>query len=131
MELDYNCVRDLLLFLESELELLDTGYGFEFNAIYFDDVARNLKKYRKEVIAYTTLKLDEAGYVNVDCEYGDECYHNFTFYGITYEGHQYLDSIKSESIWSKILSKSKEKGLSLTFDVIKALATTLVTSALM
>lgn len=130
MKLDYNCARDLLLLLENELKLTYAEYGIESNAIFFDDVAQNLKKYRKEVIAYTTLKLDEAGYINVDCEYGDECYHNFAYYGITYQGHQYLDSVRSKSVWSKILSKSKATGLSLTFDVIKAVATKIITSDL-
>jgi DNA-binding transcriptional ArsR family regulator len=50
---------------------------------------------------------------------------------LTFDGHDFLDQIRDPSLWGKIKSKVKEKGLDLTFDTIKAAAAALVKSALL
>ena len=49
---------------------------------------------------------------------------------LTWEGHEFLDKIRDPSMWGKIKSKVKEKGLDLTFDEIKTAAGVLIDAAL-
>jgi hypothetical protein len=41
---------------------------------------------------------------------------------LTWDGHEFLESIRSESIWSKTKSTLSENGISMTFDLIKEVA---------
>ncbi|NUG23974.1 DUF2513 domain-containing protein [Acinetobacter lactucae] len=40
---------------------------------------------------------------------------------LTWQGHELLDVIRSKPVWEKIKATALEKGLELTFDVVKAL----------
>lgn len=40
---------------------------------------------------------------------------------LTWHGHELLDTIRSKPVWEKIKSTALEKGLELTFDVVKVL----------
>ena len=42
--------------------------------------------------------------------------------GLTWKGHEFLDTIRSKPVWDKIKSTALEKGLELTFDTIKKLS---------
>jgi hypothetical protein len=42
--------------------------------------------------------------------------------GLTWEGHEFLDSIRQDTIWNKVKVIAAEKGLDLTFDTIKIAA---------
>ena len=41
---------------------------------------------------------------------------------LTWEGHEFLDSIRNPGLWNAIKTKAREKAVDLTFDTIKALA---------
>ena len=51
------------------------------------------------------------------------------FNGLTWEGHNFLDSIRKDSTWSKVKGAVKERGLEQTFDSIKAAAAVLIQNA--
>lgn len=40
---------------------------------------------------------------------------------LTWEGHELLDTLRSKPVWDRIKTTASEKGLDLTFDVVKAL----------
>ena len=42
--------------------------------------------------------------------------------GLTFKGHDLLDTIRSKTVWEKTKKLAKEKGVELTFDAVKALA---------
>lgn len=42
---------------------------------------------------------------------------------LTWEGHQFLATLRSQALWSQIRLEAKERGLALSFEVVKALAT--------
>lgn len=42
--------------------------------------------------------------------------------GLNWDGHEFLDSVRSDKVWRKLLKYAKEKGGALPFDVLKALA---------
>jgi len=41
---------------------------------------------------------------------------------LTWDGHEFLDSIRSQSMWQKVQAKAREKGLDLTLDIIIKIA---------
>jgi hypothetical protein len=41
---------------------------------------------------------------------------------LTWDGHEYLDSVQNDTVWASVKASAKEKGLTLSFDVAKALA---------
>ncbi|KQW57071.1 DUF2513 domain-containing protein [Variovorax sp. Root411] len=40
---------------------------------------------------------------------------------LTWEGHELLDIIRSKTVWTKVKSMAKDKGLELSLDAVKAL----------
>lgn len=45
---------------------------------------------------------------------------------LTWEGHEFLDKIRNETLWRKIKATAREKGLDLSFTVIKDIAKDLI-----
>ena len=41
---------------------------------------------------------------------------------LTWEGHEFLDAIKNDTVWKKVKEIVKEKGGSIPFEILKALA---------
>lgn len=80
----------------------------------------------EEDVSYHIYIMKEAGLVKAVCssELGGRrnCWAN----ELTWEGHEFLDKIRSQTMWSQINKVAKEKGLTLSFEVIKAAATSVV-----
>ena len=105
MKLNQDCVRDLLLYLEENLTLVDH--------LSVENIS--LKNYSRDELLYTADKLYEAGYINCIRKIYDTTDLIILVSSITYEGHQFLDNIrddkdikKTKSILSKFKSVSIE-----------------------
>lgn len=118
MRLDYDCVRELLFVLEEHLEF---GENLHYDDKSFIEILSYMPDYSKEDVAYTTLKLQEAGYIDVSISGADNSFYSALYRSITYEGHQYLDSVRDSDVWKSIKNHSK----ALTFHIIKRLAETI------
>ncbi|HAV5547399.1 TPA: DUF2513 domain-containing protein [Acinetobacter baumannii] len=70
-----------------------------------------------------TLLLIEAGFLTGSYEYifVDDRDKTLDIDGLTWEGHDLLDTIRSKPVWENIKTSALDKGLELTFDVVKAL----------
>ncbi|GIO42468.1 DUF2513 domain-containing protein [Paenibacillus apis] len=92
MRLNHECVRDFLLTLEglTENEYIDCNDHTEFES---------LQKYEKSDVVYTFQKLEEANYINAKVfkSLGGTSYNAMS---ITWDGHQFLDNIRDNSVWS-------------------------------
>ena len=83
--------------------------------------------YSSDEIYHHIVILMEAGYIGSDEMYDQ----NGVFLSsrssqLTWEGHDFLDSIRKDSHWKKIKQKVKDEGFNLTFDTIKAAASALI-----
>jgi len=56
--------------------------------------------------------------------------HDFLAYRLTWNGHEFLDKIQNESIWQKTKKVFANKGVDMTFDLIKSVATDAASSVL-
>ena len=50
--------------------------------------------------------------------------------GLTWQGHEFIDAIKNETVWNKVKGEAGKRGVDLSFETIKAIATGVVKSLL-
>ena len=113
MKLDIDCVRDVLLEFEQLPLGIHTVHSFP----------RSVAKYGIDNVDYTIAKLTEAGYVSADVtRLTDGTYDFYGIFDITFPGHQFLEKIKDNKIWSKTKTVASAIG-SKAFDVIAQIAT--------
>lgn len=103
MKLNSECVRDVLLSIE-KIARLDNSYNMVHIPIktIFADLSAG---YRPNEVFYTIRKLNEGGYVEILNESKLPQFVDISEYyviDITYKGHQYLNSVRDNNIWSKI-----------------------------
>ena len=125
MKLNINCVRDTLIALEN-MSSLEDGLTPKYLSIEDFENNQNTSKYSKKEIVYTLRKLKEGGLIIANFQYtGNELY-MATITELTYEGHQYLESISNSKIFDMAMNKLDELGSGVTLDILKALCTKLL-----
>ena len=84
----------------------------------------NFPKERAAEISYHMILLIEVGLVTgfVDATISREA-KDFTGQRLTWQGHEFLDAIRSDTVWNKTKKVFGDKGLEMTFDLIKSIAT--------
>lgn len=110
MVLNLKCIRDTLLALERCLVLNDE---LEFVGQNLDELRKSgeLLQYSRSDLAYTLVLLTEADFIESYIDYADDVIAELTVIRLTYKGHQFLDSIRPDSLWKKIYSISEVTGL--------------------
>lgn len=81
----------------------------------------HFQKERAAEISYHATLLIEAGLVKgqVSQTIGPEV-KDFFAQRLTWEGHEFLDSIRSNAVWEKTKSTFLEKGIEMTFDLVRS-----------
>lgn len=123
MKLNPDCMRDILFYLE---EYLSISEELEFEEISMYDLAQHLD-YPIQEIANTLVILDETGYIISVRNDNDDRIADLNVYRITYDGYQFIETIRPEPVWEKVKSTGKHIG-SFSIDVITRVATTVLTS---
>ncbi|MEH6891884.1 DUF2513 domain-containing protein [Bacillus sp. JJ864] len=95
MKLNQDCVRDLLLELEEKLTINDHFLLPHFNNL--DTVS----KHGFDDTFYSFSKLLEASYLNGSYKYASGELFHLSVDSISWNGHQFLDTIRDNEIWSK------------------------------
>ena len=120
MKLNYDCVRDVLLYLENNLSLN--------NSITFpSDIKESLLlKYSKDDVLYTVKIL-----LNKKLILGADNFNHATanIESLSFDGHSFLDNIRDNQVWSKskkILSAFK----SVSIEIISQVATNVINKKL-
>lgn len=100
MKLKHECIRDILIYCEDTLSF---GENLSWNPLYLEDFTKALPQYSEEDIAYTLLLLDEAQFINGNITMYSHGIYDVSVYRLTYTGHEFIDSIRPEPIWKKLL----------------------------
>ncbi len=105
MKLNYDCMRDILLALEKT----------KINESLSYKVLRHNLNYEADEIWYSCHLLYENGYISATCiDDINNC--DLPFYPyikeLTLKGHEFLNSIRSNSIWEKVKAIAKKIGAS-------------------
>ncbi|WP_353418289.1 DUF2513 domain-containing protein (plasmid) [Staphylococcus delphini] len=109
MKLNHDCVRLLLLEIESNKKLGEplTEHNFKDNIVF--------EKYGFDTVMYALLKLKEAEYINVQLLWESGSVESFLINDITWEGHEFLDNIRDNNTWKEVKRvASKTSSMSLT-----------------
>lgn len=105
MKMNPDCVRDILLTVESN------DFGVHLT---LDKLCEKLPQYSCDEIHYCCLKLDEAGLLEIiSLRMMRQTMPSIkTIKDLTFEGHEFLENIKSDNVWTKTKSISKNVGSS-------------------
>ena len=120
MKLNIECVRQLLFAIENEVNYSD---DLEVPAVSVEILCESefLKDFTKADVVYTALKLEEGGFIDLTPTYGDNRIISIFIDSLTYEGHQFLESIKPPNVWTKTKNKAAKIG-SFAFDIVSQIA---------
>jgi DNA-binding PadR family transcriptional regulator len=109
MKLEPKLVREILLKIE------DHQSTVPIRNFSIDGVAN-------DVIYYHIEKLKEAGFIIAETSRRKTFEIKLNYVReLTYDGHEFLNKIRDESIWQQILAKAKEEGGSLPFNIMATL----------
>lgn len=108
MELNKDCVRDVLLSCEELLKMDEDGY---MNSLSHEELEQVLPNYKTEDIIYTVVKLKEAGFLDVKVTRASgNILVDVRVYDITFNGHEFLNDIRDDDNWKKVKDISKSVG---------------------
>jgi hypothetical protein len=109
MKRDWDTVRELLLSIEQ------TGPGEEVESETYGD--------RRAEISYHLVLLHEAGLIDaiVDPTLEDPI-PAVSVLRLTWDGHEFLDAIRADTVWQRLKGSIARSGVALTFETVKALA---------
>lgn len=125
MELNKDCVRDILLKCEELLQMNDDG---TMNILQSNELKEALPHYDLSVIKYSVLKMKESQLIDVKINaFYNSLVSDFLIYDITYFGHEFLDRIKDDNNWNKVKDVAKKVGSS-SIDVLLQIATGVLTN---
>lgn len=126
MLLSHECIRDILILCEKETSLAS---NLEWVPIRLTSFCYSLTNYSRQDIAYTLYLLNEAGYIDCNIIEANGGIVDIFVYRLTYSGHEFLDTIKSDNVWHKIKNAIASVG-SVSLPVIQTLGTEYLTKCL-
>lgn len=118
MKLNPDCMRDVLIEMEkAEYE----------EPVYPKHIYESLSKYSEDEINYSIIKLNEAGFIKavIKSNIGYDA-NILRLDDITYQGHQFLADIRSDTVWNNVKEVSKKVG-SNSLQAISQIATSIIT----
>jgi hypothetical protein len=132
MKRDWDLIREQLLAIEEDRDFRTQVVGSVANEPEWEDgqteadylAARADYEARSERVFGHLRLLIESGYIDgltVERGLSGEYYYAVFKPRLTMAGHDFLETIRSKTLWEKIKSTATEKSLELSIDVIKAL----------
>lgn len=86
-----------------------------------------IEGYEQFNIMYHMLLLAQAGLVDFEPEKSKTGrIIKAHIFGLNWAGHEFLDAVRSEKVWRKLLKYAKDKGGALPFELLKTLGTELL-----
>lgn len=118
MKRDMALIRKILFFLEARTFLKA-------------ELDLPIEGYERDIIRYHILLLAQAGLIDFEPEKtkGGRIIRAHVL-GLNWAGHEFLDSVRSEKVWKKLLKYAKDKGGSIPFDLLKSLGVELIKESL-
>lgn len=89
-----------------------------------------LKDFREELkipdedsvkVAYHLKIMEQGELIEQKVHYADNK-PMWMYASLTWQGHEFLDSVRNDSVWKKLIAKLKEEGGGIPFEVLKKLA---------
>ena len=127
MKLNLDCVRSTMLAIEN----FSFGEECRMNQLMEKP---ELEGFLENDVEYTCLKLLEAGYIDADTIQVLRSPERIVCVSdLTFQGHEFLNTIRSDSNWGKVKNTAKQAGISSIkgiYDIGKQVAAAAITAAL-
>lgn len=119
MKLNPDCIRDILICLES----------LEYDSAYtIQSLVSKLPNYSYSELDYHCLQLYEADFIKAMIVHsGRYLAKTEKVFDLTYRGHQFLEEIRSDNVWNKTKETAKSVG-SFSISTLSTIATEVITS---
>ncbi|HEY5998293.1 MAG TPA: DUF2513 domain-containing protein [bacterium] len=118
MKRDMDLIRKIVLFVEA----MEPNQQIE-------DESVQIEGYEPSVINYHIGLLAEAELIKSH-DVSDSGGDHWLIDRLTWKGHEFIDSARNESVWSRAKEMIKEKGGSIPFEVMQTLLTSIAKSML-
>lgn len=139
MKLNYECMRKVLLKLEELLELNENLSFKEMTVKEIINIPALSNEFSPEDIAYSIYMLADAELIYYQSEYYKDYNlgNNYHFgkiiasnvKSLTYKGHEFIENIRNDTIWKKVIEKLKPLG-GMTIEIISQAAVDTIKSKL-
>lgn len=106
MKRDWEIIRQVLIAVEEDR---------------FEEFVNETIRENQQAVLENTVLLVNSGFLNGKPLLMRGMVAHVSVSGLTWDGYDLLDTIRSKPIWENIKTTALEKGLELTFDVVKAL----------
>lgn len=114
MQLNPNCIRDILIAIEAHSD-------FYTRAKYkVEDPFPELSSYAHPEILYHIRQCEQSGLIQ-EVHYYDNGKHT-DISDLTPAGHEFLANIRNDSVWKKVMSKGAGASLSILIELAKQVA---------
>ena len=122
MRLNIDCIRDILLTVEN------LSFG---ERLTLDQLQELLPAYTKEELWYTSIKLDEGGYLDIISvsELRAPMPGIKSINDLTFKGHEFLNNIRNDSNWDKVKEVAKKAGSS-SLNALGQIAASVISNAI-
>lgn len=115
MKLVNEAVRDIMLYLEQNLNHKTSDNVFEYSTISYNILADDLtpsRFYTSDEVKYAVIQLEMAGYILANTLKGKNGrYVRCDIYEITPLGHELIENIRPDDIWQKVKSQAEKEGI--------------------
>ena len=115
MKLVNEAVRDIMLYLEQNLNHKTSDSVFEYSTISYNVLANELtpsKFYTSDEVKYAVIQLKMAGYILANAPTGKNGrYLRCDVYEITPLGHELIENIRPDDIWQKVKNQAEKEGI--------------------
>lgn len=118
MDLDWKCVRAVLQALKDRPTL---GSVVEPQTLF---------EWPADIVSWHMLKLRDAGFIEAACHVQVGRAPHCVALDLTIEGSELLAKLRAPGVLNEVCKEAQRRGLDLTFDVVKALASTFFQSLL-
>lgn len=119
MRLNPDCIRDVLIELESIPESVNITYYFEWDTTH--ETFPNLQKYPVDTIAYHIHQCNLYGFL-FEAQFPPD---GFSYMDITPKAHEFLGNVRQNKNWEKVKSIAQKAG-SVSIDVLTQIASNVV-----
>ena len=117
MKLNPDCIRDILLQMEQ------VSYGDNISP---KQLHNELTNYTTDEIDYALIKMHEAGFINAKIKQFIDGEISIELYDISYNGHQFLENVRSSKVWNVTKKVATDIGSS-SVQAITQIATGVIT----
>lgn len=125
MKLNYDCIRQILLFCEDNITLDDNNV---LSTLGFKELKH--LSFPPQDIFYSVKYMKEAELLDAHISIADgQIFSDFVIFDITVNGYQFLENIKNDTTWNKTKEISKKVGAS-SIEILSQIATGVLTNVI-